>query len=139
MSDTIPDEFMKAAQDLVAAEQIRFASAYGTVITDSRTVEVIARALMAAAKEADEAATKRERERAAKYHEMQIEELEARLAAALTAIGMTEAQLEGLANGTMVLVPVEQLELMREWSKPPKPREGIIRKGRAMLAAKEAT
>lgn len=49
MSDTIPDEFMKAAQDLVAAEQIRFASAYGTVITDSRTVEVIARALMATA------------------------------------------------------------------------------------------
>lgn len=42
----IPADIMEAATRLVASEQVRF-HAYGTVITDTGTVEAIARAIMA--------------------------------------------------------------------------------------------
>lgn len=45
--DQIPEDVMEAARALVASEQVLFASAYGTVITNDRTVEAIARVILA--------------------------------------------------------------------------------------------
>ena len=62
--------------------------------------------------------------------------------AALTATGLTEAQLEGLANGTVTMVPNAEME--RLLSELTMAREGsrvaceANRNLRAMLAAKEA-
>lgn len=63
--------------------------------------------------------------------------------AALTATGLPEAQLEGLANGTMVVVDVAVLEWWRELidlnpqDLAPRISARIAAAHRAMLAAKE--
>lgn len=59
----------------------------------------------------------------------------AKARAALTATGLTEAQLEGLANGTMVVVPRETLKWWRELVDI-NPQDLAPRMD-AMLAAKE--
>jgi len=106
MSD-IPETFMQAAWECEFPH------------SGQTRREAIARALMAAAREADEAATKRERERT----------------------GLTEQQFEGLANGTMVVVPNAEME--RLLSELTMAREGYRaaceanRNLRAMLALKE--
>lgn len=70
MSEAIPSDILDHAYDLVEAMQSNKMDAltadynrYSSMLTDD--ANAIARALMAAAKEADEAATKRERERCA--------------------------------------------------------------------------
>ena len=86
------------------------------------------------------------------YENYEWAELGALMAAALTATGLTEAQLEGLANGELVIVPRDPTEKMLEagrkaWKKP---RLHVSHTGsdefmtcgvifRAMLAAKEGS
>lgn len=70
--------------------------------------------------------------------------MEAALKALLTATGLSEAKLEGLANGTMVCVPLEPtVEMMSHFagtnflSLPANKRTSELNAYRAMLAAKE--